>query len=233
MKKLVLVTAMMTVLSACATDDPNQKAKTGAAIGAVAGAVLGQAIDHGTGGTLAGAALGALAGGGVGHYMDKQRQDMDAALAQEQAKNELEVKRLKDQSLKIDISSEVSFDFDSAALKPAFIPTLNKVSDILKRYPKTIIHVVGYTDSVGSASYNMQLSKRRAQSVVNYFIDQGVSPDRLIAVGRGETEPRATNDTEAGRQLNRRVEIYVKPIVQGQESQAYQTPSSGQDSGQY
>ncbi len=224
MKKLVLITLVAAALSGCAADDPNQKAKTGAAIGAAAGALLGYAVDDGTGGVVAGAAVGALAGAGVGHYMDKQQQEMEAALADEQARHELEIQQLENETLKIDISNEVSFDFDSAALKTAFTPTLNKVADILQRYPKTVIHVVGHTDSVGSESYNQRLSERRAQSVVDYLSSNGVAPNRLYAIGRGEMEPRATNDTEAGRQLNRRVEIFVKPIVEGQESEAYQAP---------
>jgi outer membrane protein OmpA-like peptidoglycan-associated protein len=224
MKKIVLATAMVTMISACATDDPNQKAKTSAAIGAAAGAIIGYAVDDGAGGVLAGAAVGAAAGAGIGHYMDKQQQEMEAALAEEQAQHAIEVERLQDETLKIDISSEISFDFGSAALKPAFIPTLQKVTDILARYPKTVIHVVGHTDSVGSESYNMDLSVRRAQSVVNYFSGQGIAPNRLVTAGRGESEPRASNDTEAGRQLNRRVELYVKPVIEGQESEAYQTP---------
>jgi len=227
-KKLVLVTAMATLISACATDDPNQKAKTGAAIGAAAGAVVGYAIDDGAGGLLVGAAVGAAAGAGIGHYMDNQQKEMEAALAEEQARHDLEIKRLQDETLKIDISSEVSFDFDSATLKPAFIPTLEKVAEILARYPRTVIHVVGHTDSVGSEGYNMTLSRHRAQSVVNYFVLQDIAQSRLVSVGRGEVESRASNDTEAGRQLNRRVEIYVKPIVEGQESEAYQTPEGSQ-----
>jgi outer membrane protein OmpA-like peptidoglycan-associated protein len=215
---------MASLLSACATDDPNQKAKMGAAVGAVAGAVLGHSIKNDKGGVILGAAAGAAAGAGIGHYMDKQQQEMEAALAQEQAQHAIEVQRLEDESLKIDISSEISFDFGSADLKPAFMPTLQKVTDILARYPKTVIHVVGHTDSVGSDSYNMDLSIRRAQSVVNYFSGQGIEQNRLVALGRGESEPRASNDTEAGRQLNRRVELYVKPVIEGQESEAYQTP---------
>ena len=96
------------------------------------------------------------------------------------------------------------------------MPTLQKVAGILQRYPNTVIDVVGHTDSVGSESYNMTLSRQRAESVVYYFASQGVASNRLVASGRGESQPRATNDTEAGRQLNRRVEIYVKPIAQGQ-----------------
>lgn len=224
MKKFVLVTLMATALSGCATDDPNKKAKTGAAVGAAAGALLGYAVDDGTGGVVAGAAVGALAGAGVGHYMDKQQQEFEAALADEQARNELQIQQLENETLKIDIASEVSFDFDSASLKPAFTPTLNKVSDVLQRYPKTVIHVVGHTDSVGSESYNQRLSEQRAQSVVNFFGSRGIDPNRLYAFGRGELEPRASNDTEAGRQLNRRVELFVKPIVEGQEAEAYQAP---------
>lgn len=224
MKKIVLVSLVAAALSGCAADDPNQKTKTGAAIGAAAGALLGYAVDDGAGGVLAGAAVGALAGGGVGHYMDKQQQEMEAALADERARNELKIQQLENETLKIDIASEVTFDFDSASLKSAFTPTLNKVADILQRYPNTIIHVVGYTDSVGSESYNMKLSERRAQSVVDYLSSRGVSSSRLYAIGKGESDPRATNDTEAGRQLNRRVELFVKPVIEGQESEAYQTP---------
>lgn len=226
MKKVLLVSAISSaiILSGCATDDPNMRTKRGAAIGAAAGSIIGYAIDDGAGGVLAGAAVGTLAGAGVGRYMDNQQREMNQALADEQARNELQIQQLQDESLKIDISNEVSFDFDSAAIKPAFEPTLNKVADVLQRYPKTIIHVIGHTDSKGSESYNQQLSERRAQSVTDYFAARGVMTERLVAMGRGELEPRATNDTEAGRQLNRRVEIIVKPIVEGQEAEAYQTP---------
>jgi len=226
MKKLMLAVAMSVAFTGCATDDPNQRAKTGAAVGAVVGAVLGHSIENDKGGLLIGTAVGAMAGAGIGHYMDNQQQEMEAALAAEQASHDIEVQRLRDETLKIDISSEISFDFGSASLKSAFMPTLQKVSDILIRYPRTIIHVVGHTDSIGSESYNMELSRHRAQSVVNYFALQNISPSRLVTVGRGEVEPRATNETEAGRQLNRRVEIYVKPVIEGQESQAYQTPQA-------
>ncbi|PCJ30326.1 MAG: flagellar motor protein MotB [Gammaproteobacteria bacterium] len=228
MKKLILVAAMTSIISACATNDPNQRAKTGAAVGAVLGAVLGHSIENDKGGLLIGAAVGAAAGAGIGHYMDNQQQEMEAALAAEQASHAIEVQRLEDETLKIDIASEISFDFGSASLKPAFMPSLEKVADILIRYPLTVIHVVGHTDSVGSESYNMTLSRHRAQSVVNYFSSQGIEQSRLVTVGRGESESRASNDTDAGRQLNRRVEIYVKPVIEGQEYQAYQTPQGSQ-----
>lgn len=224
MKKLLIIATMATLVSACATDDPNQRTKIGAAVGAVVGAVVGHGIENDKGGVIAGAAVGAAAGAGIGYYMDNQQKEMEAALADEQDRHDLEIQRLEDETLKIDVSSEISFDFGSADLKPAFMPTLKKVSEILVRYPRTVIHVVGHTDSVGSEGYNMDLSRHRAQSVINYFVLQDISQSRLVTVGRGESEPRASNDTEAGRQLNRRVEIYVKPVIEGQESQAYETP---------
>ncbi len=229
MKKVIIAATMATLMSGCATmDDPNQKAKIGAVIGAVTGAVLGHAVENDKGGIIVGAAVGAAAGAGIGHYMDNQQREMEAALAEEQASHDIEVRRLQDETLKIDISSEISFDFGKSSLKPAFMPTLEKVSEILVRYPRTVIHVVGHTDSVGSESYNMELSRQRAQSVIDYFVQQGISQSRLVTVGRGELEPRASNDTEAGRQLNRRVAIYVKPVIEGQESQAYETPQGTQ-----
>lgn len=221
--KKVLFIAMAIGLAGCAANDPNQRAKTGAAIGAVAGAVLGHQMD-GRSGRYAGAAVGALAGAGVGHYMDKQQQEFDAALAEEQRNNDIEIQRLQDETLKIDIASEISFDFGSAAIKPAFRTTLDKVANVLQRYNRSVVHVVGHTDSVGSDASNQSLSERRAHSVIDYLGSAGVARDRLRAEGRGETEPRATNATEAGRQLNRRVEVFVKPIVEGQEQRAYDSP---------
>lgn len=223
MKQVILPLLIASVLAGCAADDPNKRAKTGAAIGAVAGAILGHQVDHDSG-RFVGAAVGAIAGGVVGNYMDKQQQEFEQALSEEQRQHQIEVQRLKDQSLKIDISSEVSFDFDSDQLKPTFKPTLNKVADILQRYERTVVHVIGHTDSVGSEEYNQRLSERRAQSVVDYLALQGVMRDRLRADGMGESQPRATNETAAGRQLNRRVELIVKPIVEGQEHKAYETP---------
>ena len=202
-------------LAGCATDDPNRRAKTGAAVGAVAGAIIGKQISGGKKGAIAGAGHGAVAGGALGNYMDQQQREFEAALAEEQRRNELEISRLQDESLKIEVSNEVSFDFDSASLKPAFLPTLDKVAAILQRYPRTTVTIVGHTDNIGPEAYNQQLSERRARSVANYLADRGVDPARLRIVGRGETQPRASNATAAGRQLNRRVEILIRPIDDG------------------
>lgn len=207
-------------LAACATtpNDPNAQAKEkgmiGAALGAVAGAVIGYQGDHSGGaltGALVGAAAGGAAGAGVGHYMDLQQAEFEKKLAAEQQAHEVEIQRLKDQSLKITMNSEVSFGFNSFRVKPSFDKTLDKVADILKRFDRSDIKVVGYTDNVGSEIYNMKLSRQRAQSVAYYLEDQRVSRNRIITEGRGEMDPRADNATAAGRQLNRRVEMLIQP----------------------
>lgn len=219
MRKLALAVAVGVALAGCAADDPYQRTKAGAAIGAVAGAVVGHQLDSGSG-ALVGAAVGALAGGLVGNYMDKQQ----AELRQTVAQHDIEMQRLRDDTLKLTLDSEVSFDYDSDRIKPAFRSTLDKLADVLRKYDRTVVHVVGHTDSTGSAEYNQRLSERRAGSVANYLQSRGVDPSRVRYEGRGESEPRDTNATEAGRQLNRRVEIYLKPIVEGQEQRAYDPP---------
>lgn len=219
------VVALMVGMSGCTQqDDPNRRAKVGAAVGAVAGAVLGHQLDDDAG-RWVGAVAGALAGGAAGHYMDNQQRDFEQELAAEQSANELEIERLRDDTLKLTVDSEVSFDFDRSEIKPAFRPSLDKLGSVINKYDRTIVHVVGHTDSVGRDDYNLQLSERRAQSVVNYLVSSGVPQGRLRAEGRGEREPRDSNETEAGRQLNRRVELFVKPIVEGNEQRAYETPS--------
>jgi outer membrane protein OmpA-like peptidoglycan-associated protein len=222
----ILIAALIgsVFLAACTgPDDPHRRAKVGAGIGAVSGAVIGHQISHGSG-KWVGAAVGALAGGAIGHYMDNQQRDFEQELSSERQANQLEIERMRDDTLRLTLDSEVSFDFDSAAIKPSFRPSLDKLADVIEKYNRTVVHVVGHTDSVGSAEYNQRLSERRAESVAGYLAAQGVASERLRTEGRGEEEPRAENATEAGRQLNRRVEIYIKPIVEGQESQAYESP---------
>jgi len=221
-RRVVLLVAVA-LLGGCATNDPNRQAKTGAAVGAVVGAVVGHQLDHRSG-KWVGAAVGALAGAGVGNYMDKQQQEMESTLANERARHQIEVQRLQDDTLRLNLDSEISFDFDSAVVKPTFLPTLDKLADLIAKYNQTVVHIIGHTDSKGSDAYNQRLSEERARSVEEYFARRGVPLDRIRSEGRGEAEPRADNATEAGRQLNRRVEIYLKPIVEGQEQRAYESP---------
>ncbi len=223
--KTLLVVPVLVALVACATDDPNKRAKTGAGIGAVVGAILGHQIDDGhRSSKVVGAAAGAIIGGAVGGYMDKQQKEFEEALADEQDQNALEIERLKDDTLKLSLNSEVSFDFGKDEVKAAFYPTLDKLSDVINKYDRTVVHIVGHTDNVGSDTFNQQLSERRAQSVSDYMINRNVQVSRLLTQGRGEYEPRESNASEAGRALNRRVEIFLKPIVEGAETQAYVSP---------
>jgi len=173
---------------------------------------------------VVGAAAGAIIGGAVGVYMDKQQKEFEEELADEQNQNAIEIERLKDDTLKLSLNSEVSFDFSKDNVKTAFYPTLDKLSDVIKKYDRTVVHVVGHTDSVGSDVFNQHLSERRAQSVVDYMMNHNVLASRLLTEGRGEYEPRESNASEAGRALNRRVEIFLKPIIEGEEKQAYSSP---------
>lgn len=223
-RNLALAGAVSIAVAGCATqNDPHQRAKIGAAVGAVAGAVLGHQVD-GKSGRWVGAAVGALAGAGVGHYMDNQQQEFEAAMQRERDANQLEIERLRDDTLKLTVDSEVSFDFAKSDIKPSFRPSLDKLAQLIVKYDRTVVHVVGHTDSIGSDAYNQTLSEQRAQSVGDYLANYGVPRQRLRTEGRGEREPRAENTTEAGRQLNRRVEVFVKPVVEGQEHRAYESP---------
>ncbi len=219
LRKSIVACGVLLIVAGCATNDPHRRAKTGAAIGAVTGAVTGAILGDGKG-AVVGGAVGAMGGAAIGDYMDKQQKEFDDALAEEQRRNQIEIERMKDDSLKLSLSNEVSFDFGRADIKPAFEPSLAKLTDVLQKYNRTTVQVVGHTDSVGSEASNQQLSERRAHAVASYLASNGVSSSRLRTEGRGEREPRDSNDTEAGRAINRRVEIYVKPIVEEGQQQA-------------
>ncbi|MFO1433901.1 MAG: OmpA family protein [Candidatus Competibacteraceae bacterium] len=210
--KTTLCGALVVALAACA-DSPYQRTMAGTGLGAATGAGIGYAINKGKGAAIGGA-IGALAGGAIGNYMDRQQQALEQSLAQERSQGSLNIVRQPDNSIRLDMPSEVLFDFDSAAVKPSFAPSLGKVANVLQQYPDTNVKVIGYTDSVGSDQYNLGLSQRRAQSVANYLASQGVPPQRLTTEGMGKQNPRASNATEAGRQQNRRVEMLIQPIAQ-------------------
>jgi len=220
---LICMLLAATLLAGCATNDPNRSAKTGAVVGAIVGAVIG---NQGKGRTerFVGAAAGALAGAAVGNYMDRQRQDLETKLADEQRRKALDIADVGNDTLKIGIASDATFAFDSASIQPESQPTYDKIADTLAQYDKTVVHVVGYTDSIGAANYNLGLSERRAHAVGQYLSERGVNGNRLIYYGMGEKNPVDSNDTPEGRRRNRRVEIFIKPVVQGKEAMAYQPP---------
>ena len=221
-KHLTVMPVLATLLlSACATNDLGDtrdlsKTETGALIGVASGAALGAIINHKNRGkgALIGAVGGGLAGAGVGYYMDKQAKDLERQLQTEIQRGEISVeKRASDNALLVSMTSSTGFDNLSTVLKPGYITTLGKIARVLNQYGKTTVTVIGHTDSLGTHADNQILSEKRAQSVMDYFAGQNVNPLRLEAYGKGETEPRADNTSEAGRQLNRRVELWILPVV--------------------
>lgn len=207
-------------LSACATDEfgnrrPMTDAEKGVLIGAATGAVVGAAgkkSDRGKG-ALIGAVGGGIAGGLVGNYMDNQKRDLEKFLANERNAGAIQVDKLANNVIRVTMTSETAFAVDSSEIKGTFYSTMDKISRVVNTYGKTTLTVVGHTDSTGSAAHNQTLSERRAGSVLGYFRQKGVVDQRLTAYGRGKDEPRASNATAEGRALNRRVEIFIAPIV--------------------
>lgn len=218
-KMMTIALAGALVVGACATDPNGQRrpltdAQRGAIIGAATGAVVGGlASKNKKKGILIGAIGGGIAGTAVGTYMDKQKQDLEKVLGPERNAGSIQIEKLNGDVLRITMTDQTAFDFDSARIKPAFDSTMDKVASVATRYGKTFLTVVGHTDSVGTAQYNQRLSEQRAQAVAQYFAGRGVIPERLAAEGKGESAPRASNATPDGRRLNRRVEVYIEPIV--------------------
>ncbi len=216
--RFVYLFSAVLLATACTTIDPytreekTSKATTGAIIGAVGGAVVGAVSGDDSrdrrNRALIGAGIGALAGGAVGYYMDVQ----EAKLRQQLEGTGVRVIRNGD-NITLVMPSNVTFDVDKADIKASFYPVLDSVALVLDEYDKTIIDVVGHTDSTGSHQYNQALSERRADSVAKYLISQKVDRVRIETFGMGETRPIADNSTAQGRQLNRRVELTLIPVT--------------------
>ncbi len=199
----------------CQTTDPytgeskTSNAAKGAGIGVLAGAVLGAAVNHDNRGkgALIGAALGGTAGGGYGHYQDKQEEK----LRQELAGTGVDVQRTGD-NIKLIMPGNVTFRTGSAEIQADFYNTLNSVAGSLKEFSASNVKITGYTDSTGDAMRNQLLSEQRASSVARYLQSQGVTSARLQTTGMGARNPLQSNNTEEGRQANRRVELDVIPL---------------------
>jgi outer membrane protein OmpA-like peptidoglycan-associated protein len=229
MKRLtvfVLIAAFAAAATGCATDEygnrrPMTDAQKGAIIGAIGGAAVG-AIGNKSNrnrGAVIGAIGGGIAGAAVGSYMDSQKKDFEKVLAPEVKAGDIAIQKVGQNDLLITMTAQTAFDFDSSVIKPGFYTTMDKIANILVRYGKTQLTIVGHTDNVGTEQYNQALSERRAKAVNDYLINKGVLIQRLAYVGRGESAPRASNATEEGRRLNRRVEILVEPVVADSQNQ--------------
>ncbi|MGD9383909.1 MAG: OmpA family protein [Desulfobacterales bacterium] len=208
-KTIAIIGSLLLAVSLFSCAGPTQKergAKTGALIGAAGGAILGQAIGGHTESTLLGAAIGTAVGGvsgyQIGAYMDRQEQELKAAMAASEAAS---IQRTQN-VLTATFRSEYLFDFDSSTLKPGAYAEIGRVANILNRYPQTNIRVEGHTDSKGSEEYNQTLSEKRSLAVKNALTQRGVDPTRIQTVGFGESQPISSNDD-----MNRRVVIVIIP----------------------
>lgn len=210
MKTMRATCVMMaaSVLAACASSPDVPTAGDDAAAGPVAvGLLTGEETRFGA--AMIGASSNALGGGAVGYYMDRQQAKLEAQLRG----TAVRLVR-KGDNLTLDMPGAVSFATDSAELQSPVQPVLDQVAATLVEYGKTVIEVAGHTDSAGSEAHNQQLSERRANSVAAYLAAHGVAQSRIVTIGAGKAYPVATNDTEAGRAANRRVEITIVPVTQ-------------------
>jgi outer membrane protein OmpA-like peptidoglycan-associated protein len=213
MKKMTLVICSLMLLTACA--EPLTRTQKGVlygtAGGAAAGALIGQAAGKDSKSTMIGAGIGAAVGGGsgagIGYYMDKQEAKMREALKSVEGVN---VER-DGNNLNVSFRSDNQFKVGSSLLQGEAQNDLNRFADVVREFDKTNVRVIGHTDSVGSESSNQILSEQRAAAVRNLMVARGVADGRVTTLGLGEGKPVADNNTEYGRQLNRRIEIVVVP----------------------
>lgn len=216
MKRAIVATSIsacvVLAMPGCETYQRQSRTTKGAVIGTAGGAAVGSAIgaiaDGGEGawkGAAIGAAVGALGGGLIGNYMDKQAEEMQAVLSEQDRI------RREQETLHVTLGSDVLFDSGSSTLQPGARDKLAEVADVLTQYPRTIITVTGHTDSRGAEDMNQELSLSRARAVADQLASSGVSSSRISIRGEGEARPMATNETREGRQLNRRVELVIKP----------------------
>lgn len=216
----LLVAAATLGSAACASMSQKER---GAVIGAGAGAAIGGVIGNQTGSTARGAIIGAVVGGAagaiIGHQMDQQAKELDQSIPG------AKVERVGE-GIQVTFESGLLFDFDSDRIRPDAAANFQELARSLNKFGNSNLLIVGHTDSQGEDAYNLGLSQRRANAASAYLQSQGVPASRISTSGRGESEPVATNDTEAGKQLNRRVEvaIYASPEYREQVKKS----SSGQ-----
>lgn len=205
----LITTVGCTTLNPQTGEKEENRTGTGALVGAAAGAVAGGLIGDSKKAVIIGAGVGALGGAAVGAYMDNQEKELRENLAD----TDVEVERQGD-NIKLNMPSAITFDVNKAVIKPAFYTILDDIGKTLAQYESTVVNVAGHTDSTGSSEYNQQLSVNRANSVSSYLVQQGVINERMVITGYGETLPIASNDTNEGRQANRRVEITLQPLTE-------------------
>ena len=213
MKQLALVSlvSVSMVMSGCAATQQaaqNNSPAKNAGLGALAGAILGAGVSKATGGEKTGrdAAIGAAIGAGVGAYMSRQARQIQTQMAG------TGVEVTQDQrtgNINLVMPGNITFAYDDATLNPSFTGNLNQLANTMIEYGQTTITVAGHIDSIGSDSYNNNLSRQRAAAVANYLVSRGVPAYRINTIGYGKSSPIASNNTDAGRAQNRRVELTI------------------------
>lgn len=199
---LAALSAALILLTGCANmSDAQRSSAIGAGVGALAGAAIGDSSKS----AVIGAGVGALGG----YIWSTQMAQKKAAMEQATAGTGVDVTQTADNQLKLNIPSDISFDVNSAVIKPNLRPILDQFAQGLANQPNTEIRIVGHTDSTGSDAINNPLSVNRAASARNYLISRGVNGQRIQIDGRGSYEPIADNYTEAGRAKNRRIEMFL------------------------
>lgn len=197
---LVAILAVSVIMAGCQTMNKTQK---GAMAGAAGGALLGAAVSKGSiWGILAGAAIGGTAGGLIGKKMDQQAKELKQAIPT------AEVQRVGE-GINMTFQSGLMFNINSDKIADSAKDDLEAAAAVFVKYPETILHIEGHTDDTGKDEYNMALSEKRANAVAEYLISKGVAANRIERKWYGETQPKYPNDSEANRQLNRRVEIGI------------------------
>lgn len=212
---LVLLAGLLLCLS---TGCNVSKTAKGGAIGGAAGGVIGGAIGKkggdGTKGAVIGAVIGGTAGAIIGDYMDKQAEEIEQEIPGAQVDKvetvDPETGETVTESVTVTFDGGVLFEFGKATLTPTSRAELDRMANVFSRYPETDILVDGHTDAVGSEATNQTLSEKRAASVADYLGTHGVAQSRIRTTGYGETRPVASNETDAGRAQNRRVEVSIK-----------------------
>ena len=199
---IAIVLCVATMIVGCSASNAVKGGAIGVGGGAVVGGIIGKVAGNTALGAIIGAAVGGTTGAIIGNNMDKRAEELRADLAN------ATIERVGE-GIKITFDSGILFVTNSSELQPTAKTNIANLARILNKYPDTNILIEGATDNQGTAQYNQALSERRAQAVADYNKGQGVPNSRISTVGTGEGHPVASNDTVAGRQLNRRVEIAI------------------------
>lgn len=205
-KLLSVLLCMAVIFSGCKTWNNTAKGTAiGVGGGAAAGAGIGALAGNTALGAVIGAAVGGTAGALIGKKMDKQKKELEATLPPETTVETIN----QGEALKVTFDSGILFATNSSTLSDASKSALRNFANSLKVNPDTDIKIIGFTDNTGKVDYNQTLSEKRAKSVFDYLMQQGISSDRMVYEGKGVHDPVASNDTPEGRALNRRVEIVI------------------------